>query len=284
MSLRRIAPLLLAVVCVAWGCARRSTQESSASVGRSNAGRLLNPVRLPERGPDWIVPARWTERGALFGVQELVRGVQRAAASVRRQYPRARLGVADLSVAGGGGSRWHRSHESGRDVDLLFYTVDDRGRSLPPPDDMVAFDETGRPKPPAAGSYEDALWSERRFDPAANWALIEALLLDPAIRVQRIFVSDGLKVLLLDHARQHGRPMWLQRYAELILLQPGDSHPHDDHFHVRIYCPRSDRYRGCEDTGPVWHHEKKTHKYSGVERYDPIRWRLALGPIVRGVR
>ena len=48
---------------------------------------------------------------------------------------------------------------------------------------------------------------------------------------------------------------------------------HDDHMHVRLYCTRADRFHGCKDVGPVWHHEKKSYKYSGPERYDPVLWR-----------
>ena len=31
--------------------------------------------------------------------------------------------------------------------------------------------------------------------------------------------------------------------------QPGDSAPHNDHLHVRIYCPIEDRQFGCVDRG-----------------------------------
>ena len=57
--------------------------------------------------------------------------------------------------------------------------------------------------------------------------------------------------------------------AARAMVQPAEGHPHRNHFHVRIYCSRADRERGCEDTGPIWAHEKKTYKYGGPERYDP---------------
>ena len=74
------------------------------------------------------------------------------------------------------------------------------------------------------------------------------------------------------------RPLLLVEYARTLMRQPGDSAPHDDHFHVRVYCTRSDRFHGCRDSGPVWQHEKKTFKYAGPERYDPVAWRLLLAP------
>jgi penicillin-insensitive murein endopeptidase len=61
------------------------------------------------------------------------------------------------------------------------------------------------------------------------------------------------------------------------MRQPPDAPPHDNHFHVRVYCSRADRFHGCEDRGPVWRHEKKTFKYGGPERYDPVAWRRHLG-------
>ena len=256
------------------------TDLTSVSVGRSNAGRVRKPARLPTRGATWVVPTRWRERGLRYGVDELVAAVVRVSQEVRaRTGRRARLGVADLGPRAGGASPWHRSHQSGRDVDLLFYTRDGRGRPLPPPEgDMIRFGADGRPLPPRGedAPYDDSQWASRRFDDRRNWALVEGLLSDPTVRVQWIFVSEPLKQRLLRYARRHERPPWVVAYAQQVLHQPGGSPPHDDHFHVRIYCTRADRFHGCTDTGPVWRHEKKAYKYYGPERYDPVMWRLAL--------
>jgi hypothetical protein len=35
------------------------------------------------------------------------------------------------------------------------------------------------------------------------------------------------------------------------LKQPGDSAPHNDHMHVRVYCAETDRQFGCQDLGPL---------------------------------
>ena len=37
-----------------------------------------------------------------------------------------------------------------------------------------------------------------------------------------------------------------------MLAQPGDSAPHDDHFHVRVACTPAERVLGCQDGGPLW--------------------------------
>lgn len=145
---------------------------------------------------------------------------------------------------------------------------------------MIRFDGEGKAflRPAELEHPPSPDWAERRFDTARNWQLVEALVTDPSIRVQWIFVSDPLGHALLQHARTHDRPAWVVEYAALVMRQPGDSAPHDDHFHVRILCTRADRFHGCKDRQPVWQHEKKTYKYYGPERYDPVTWRLVLGP------
>jgi hypothetical protein len=43
--------------------------------------------------------------------------------------------------------------------------------------------------------------------------------------------------MLLDHARAIGEPEGLIDLAAASMSQPSDSAPHNDHMHVRIYCP-----------------------------------------------
>jgi penicillin-insensitive murein endopeptidase len=253
------------------------------SLGTTSDGAVRRAAELPARGRGFFVPKRWRERGFHYGTDELVGTLRRAAAVVRGEDRRVYLGVADLSPPGGGGSAFHRSHASGRDVDLLFYTTDRAGNPLPPPSfGMIAFHSNGHPfRPEGVPPYDDAGWQDRRFDDERNWGLVEALLTDPEVRVQWIFVSGGLRGRLLAWAERAGRPAWLRSLAAHVLRQPGAAAPHDDHFHVRLYCARSDRPHGCVDTGPVWQHEKKAYKYSGPERYDPWTWRaLAVRPRV----
>jgi penicillin-insensitive murein endopeptidase len=70
--------------------------------------------------------------------------------------------------------------------------------------------------------------------------------------VARIFVAEWLRVALLDHARAHGKDPWVVDRAARLLLQPGDSLPHDDHFHVRLACTLRERALGCVDGAPLW--------------------------------
>lgn len=275
----------LAAVLAAGSCAGPNlwTDLTSVSTGKTNAGRTRHPARMGRRGRGWIVPPKWRERGLRYGVDELVAAVQRAARRVRRRDRRALVGFGDLSPLRGGKTPWHNSHQSGRDVDVIFYSTDTAGKPLPPPErDMIRYDGKGVPyvHERDEDGYQEPDWQQRRFDTKRNWQFVEALLRDRSVRVQWVFVSNGLKTRLLRHARRKKRPTWLIEYARTVMRQPGDSALHDDHFHIRIYCTRTDRFHGCVDTGPVWQHEKKTFKYGGPERYDPVLWRLAfLAPI-----
>jgi len=265
------------LICSGCSAAGLWTDFTSVSVGRAASGRLHRPERLPASGRGYTVPPAWRVRGNRYGTRELVRLIETSAARVRAEHRGARLGVADLSRLRGGRTTWHKSHQSGRDVDLIFYSKNSRGRSLRPPDlQMVHYGPKGLPFVPESmqeSGYDESGWQDRRFDDEKNWSLVAALLSDPTVRIQWIFVSRAIKQRLLDYAAGQGRAPWLIAYAEAVMHQPGGrASPHNDHFHVRIYCSRSDRTMGCVDTGPVWKHEKKTHKYPGPERYDPNLW------------
>jgi penicillin-insensitive murein DD-endopeptidase len=272
------ALLLLGALALLPSCAGKNlwTDLTSVSTGEIHRGRVRQPARLRVRGVGYEVPERWRFRGFQYGTDELVAALERAAGRVRARFWGATAGIADLSPAEGGPSKWHKSHQAGRDVDVLFYTKLADGTSLPPPQhDMILFGSEGKPILPAqyTAGYADPQWAQRRFDARKNWHFIEALLRDPTIRIQWIFISRSLESLILADARKRERPQWLIAYAEQVMQQPGDSLPHDDHMHVRIYCSRADRFHGCEDQGVIWQHEKKTYKYHGPERYDPVLWR-----------
>ncbi|MEL6179218.1 MAG: HEAT repeat domain-containing protein, partial [Myxococcota bacterium] len=90
------------------------------------------------------------------------------------------------------------------------------------------------------------------FDVARNWALARALLTHPTIQVQWLFISNPLKEALLEHARAQQEPEQLLARAREVLWQPTDSSPHNDHFHLRVYCSQKERLEGCLNTGPTW--------------------------------
>lgn len=206
----------------------------SISIGRHNTGRLLNGREIRES--EHVRLKR--PHGDHHGTDELVTLLERSAATVAEQFPGSRLTIGDLSRRRGGRFRPHRSHRSGRDVDVGFYIVDGQGE-LVYPDRFIDFrpDGTTRTNP------------DWRFDDARNWALVAAMVAQDEAPVQYMFVANWLKRRLLAHAEQIGAPAEVIERAAAILDQPRRGGRHEDHFHVRVYCALDDLPR-CLDTPP----------------------------------
>ena len=181
----------------------------------------------------------YAARGNHFGTWQLVQLVERAAERVQRRLPGGRLSVGEMSAQAGGRLDGHRSHQSGRDVDLSFYMTDARGNPYAP----FAFAEFGGD---GVGRGPNRML---RFDDARNWELVGKLVADGDARVQHIFVSNALKRRLLREGRRRGAPASVLNRARQVMGQPAH-HAHANHFHVRIYCSPNERAR-CEDRGPI---------------------------------
>jgi penicillin-insensitive murein endopeptidase len=239
------------------------TDGSSASVGSFTRGALRHGAHLEAHGEGYVVPALWAARDTRWGTDELVAALEHAAARVAREYPGSQLGIGDLSQKGGGDSVLHKSHENGRDADLIFYAVDEQGKPVAPADSMPRYpynDLKARTPPPQDHGVVYGPFSPRWFDVPRNWALVRALLTEPRIEIQYLFIHEKLKEKLLAWATEQNEDPALIERADALLHQPGDSMPHDDHLHVRVFCASDDRAQGCVDRGPVrwW---KKRYKY-----------------------
>jgi penicillin-insensitive murein endopeptidase len=210
-------------------------QSAPASVGAPNAGALHAGVQLQETDLIRVVPA-FAGRDYRWGLPHLVQGVERAASYVNKRFPNSMLSVGDISSRNGGEIGHHKSHQSGRDVDLGFYMVDANGEPLYTRS-FVSFDADGACKTTPSA----------RFDDARNWTLLEALLTDPHLQVQRVFVSTPLRQRLLKEAERRGVPIATRLRAAEVMLQPRVGSPHDNHFHVRIACPPGQQ-SVCEPT------------------------------------
>lgn len=196
-------------------------------MGWANSGALVHGRRIEESDSVRFLPGRVLH----WGTDELISLLERVAASVHRRFG-ARLTVGDLSAQQGGPVGRHRSHQSGRDADVCFFarTAPTRGQGAPTDlDDYVSFDANGH-----------SLDGRYAFDTARNWAVLEALLTDRRVTVERIFISAPLRQRLLTWAREHDVDSGLIDRAALTLLQPRGVSPHDNHFHVRIDCPDGD--------------------------------------------
>jgi penicillin-insensitive murein endopeptidase len=210
----------------------------SVSMGRSNGGLLRNGVPVPT-DPALLVKSE--SRGEHYGTAELVTLLVYGAHAVARSAPGSRLVVGDLSREGGGRLRPHRSHRSGRDVDIGFYMVDPQGRALPAAPGFVHMTAQ------LVGPHGGRLYG---FDVARNWTLVEALLSHPEVHPQYLFVANPLIQALLRHARNQRASAEIIARAEAVLDQPRGS-PHRSHFHMRIFCARDD-VPSCEDEPPYF--------------------------------
>lgn len=191
------------------------------SMGAPNKGQLQGGLLLKESDALRFLPnhhRRW-------GLPQLVHMIERSASHVRKRFAGSVLAVGDLSQNGGGDVSGHHSHESGRDADIGFFILNSAGKSYSA-SRLIPFDENGKGP------------EKLRFDVARNWTLVESWLKDPQARVSHIFVAAHLRDLLLAHAREKKVPVALRNRAALALMQPRGALPHDDHFHVRIACPK----------------------------------------------
>lgn len=195
------------------------------SVGRPHRGRLDEGVQLPHdrgyyrRRPHWA-----------FGAQHVVDFVRRAVHRVRRVHPEVhRLAIGDLSTPQGGLIPGHRSHQSGRDVDLGLY-----------------FEHV-----PSGYPEEFVRADEGKLDVAATWTLVESLWKaskEPG-GPEDIFLDYDLQEVLYRYARKQG--VSKRALAEIFQYPNGRwakdrlvSHEpkHDDHLHVRFACPPDDEH------------------------------------------
>lgn len=198
--------------------------QMSLSIGSPTSGWQLRAKRLR---PSKELRLKNRERRYYYGHPSLVLMLQRSARQMAKSAPGSILLVGDLSSEHGGPIPGHRSHQSGRDVDVGFFVTgpDGKPRTL---EEFVAFDGDGRARD----------GSGLLFDDYRNWLLIQLWLKDHRARIRNVFVSAPLRQRLLAFAR--ARPAFRKYHdrAAQLLAQPQNAHAHDDHFHVRIACPK----------------------------------------------
>jgi len=181
-------------------------------LGLPGAGCVQGAVALPLHGAGWSV-AR-PERHREFGHPSLIAFLRKLAALARKDQL-GLLVVGDLGQPRGGPTpTGHRSHQSGLDVDLWY------GAPAKP---------IAHSKAPAPGAPSVVDLRTNKMLPAWNGRvarLVETAASLPA--VDRIFVHPAVKrALCQDKAR---RGPWLAR------VRPWWGH--QDHFHVRLGCPK----------------------------------------------
>jgi penicillin-insensitive murein endopeptidase len=201
----------------------KAHKDPSISIGAPNRGKLQHGSLL--KGSKTL---KQKTSAHSWGHATLVKLLHRAADKVAKSHKGSVLFVGDLSKKEGGRLDGHNSHQSGRDADLGFYTSNSKGGATYV-GRFVKFDGQGK----ANGG------ASIRFDDARNWALVEALLSDKDAEIRYLFVSPGLRTRLVQYATQKKVSKDLILKAAAALVTPKDADPHDDHFHVRIRCPKN---------------------------------------------
>ncbi len=191
----------------------------SESIGRPWAGKVANARRLQ---PHPLFVIRDPSRS--WGTEETVRWIHEAFDEVRRRHPRAnKVRVHDLSFRDGGPIDGHRSHQSGRDVDIIYF----------------------QRRCPRSGCQMQSILP-REMDAGPQWTLFRNWIRRG--RAQVIFVDYGLQGVLYREARRRGAnraqlAAWFQyprgRRAPGGVIRHFPNHR--NHVHVRFVCARGDR-------------------------------------------
>jgi penicillin-insensitive murein endopeptidase len=216
----------------------------AVSIGHANGGSLLRGVRLPDQGTGYQSIQGSPIYDYKFGTEELIAAIVAIGADVEREAPGATLIIGDLSVEGGGPTPRHESHQAGRDVDLMFYALDGAGEIIRPRG--VAYDGQGR----AVKRGTTKVIDDRFFDAHRNWLVLRSLIENDEAHLQRVIVSEPLRDLMLEHARSRNEPAWIIERAGEVTCDSWS--PHDNHFHVRLFCTAEDYRRGCRDEYPLY--------------------------------
>jgi len=188
------------------------------SIGRTNGGQLVDGRCLKPEGPGFLQ----RKPGAACGTDEAVLLLMFAIGEVLREYPDSPpVVIGALSRPEGGPLAPHKSHQSGRDVDVGLYAVN--GRPL------ANFVEL----PPDGTDFEKTF-------------LLMVNLMATG-RVSRILVNYALQPHLYRAAQAMGyderQLAWIFQFPRGPKAKAGvirHARGHKRHFHVRFKCPDGD--------------------------------------------
>lgn len=181
----------------------------SFSVGHAHTGFLVNGVRMPS-GDEWTVGVPQHAWGTEETVANLIYCIRQVAAAFPNT-PRVILG--SLSPEHGGPAPPHKSHRTGRDVDIYLYRL------------------------PGFGDRWNKTATAEDLDRARTWALMRAFITETDIDF--ILLDKKIQALIEDYALSLGEDAhWIEElfhgngkpYSAVIKHVPG----HGAHMHVRF--------------------------------------------------
>jgi len=193
-------------------------ESNSESIGSPNRGKLIHGLRLtPHAG--YVI----RDRDRAWGTLETITNLRAAFSRVTRRYPKApQVMVHDISRSSGGWMDGHRSHQSGRDVDIAYYLKKCEER-------LCRFHRIGG----------------AQLDLERQWALLEYWLRHGM--VEAIFIDYKIQKYLYRYAKKRGASR--EELFEWFQYPRGRDDPsgvirhfpkHDDHIHVRFVCHETD--------------------------------------------
>lgn len=212
----------------------------SRSVGAPNRGRIENSAPFP-------VGEGWTLRGyrpRSYATRQTVTELATSLAQWRERHPKANpVKLGEFSRRGGGRVRPHKSHRTGRDVDI--------GYVMNEPDEGHRF----------------VTVTDSNLDAAATWGLVQRLVANGA--VESIFMAESVQEQLIPFAAltmsETGQrslfstlePDARAKKKTIIRAWRG----HDDHMHVRFACTEADlRCSGAVQRKKKRRRKKTRHK------------------------
>ncbi|MEZ4302142.1 MAG: penicillin-insensitive murein endopeptidase [Polyangiaceae bacterium] len=183
------------------------------SVGKPNAGALVNGIMMPKDPTKWIV----LEPGLAYGTQETVDAIAKSIERVHAAFPNTQpIPIGHISSKHGGYLPVHKSHQAGRDVDLGYYFTTPKTQFI-------------------SGTKSN-------LDLARTLAFIKAMF--AVSDIEMIFIDTSIQKLLVEYAVSHGEDAdWLDRTFQ-VRQKPGFApirhvRGHKNHIHVRFASPQA---------------------------------------------
>lgn len=190
----------------------------SVAVGPTSNGKLKFSMELPVEGYGYA--HLHPERRRNYGTDNMVLGLMWLAAKFQKAHPaHPGLRYGDLSAREGGEVSGHKTHENGRNADILFLAADAGGS----PADNTTFQPFDR----------NGARGRLRFDAAGNWDVMALVAENPYWKghTDAVLAGGTFRQLVLRHGRQTGDR---ERVAQAQSFLRAFDENHDDHYHVQI--------------------------------------------------
>ncbi|MDB5657879.1 MAG: penicillin-insensitive murein endopeptidase [Cypionkella sp.] len=208
-----------------FGAADAPSQQAPMPIGSYSRGCAAGLVAMPENGPNWQVMRLSRHRN--FGHPVLVSYLQDLAGYANQAGWRG-IYIGDMGQPRGGPmTSGHASHQIGLDVDVWTLKPKSLGLTVKQRESISSI----------------SIRTNDQLRVNDNWDRSYATFLKLAAsdpRVDRIFVAAAIKLELCKTATRADKK-WLQH----IRPEAG----HEDHFHIRLKCPKGARL--CDTQKPT---------------------------------